>query len=285
MDIFQQLIRYFEFLEREYSLFVSVHCLRPPLNSLICRLGKYNSHYHPFCMHIKGDTRLWEQCLLMQSRVMARGGEDIFTGRCIFGVSEYVIPITSNGESIGFISVSGFAEDGEALRERLRQISSKYSLDLTELEMVSGTLQKTRPDPELVSRALSHIASLLSVYASALPESESGSNKTNYIFSNALAYIHEHYTEQITVEGIAEFCKCSRSYITKLFKANGGKSIKSHITELRMQEAKRLLRDRERSIKEIAFRIGYNDSNYFSNVFFGYTGSYPREYRRRLNIK
>ncbi len=280
MHILDSVVKYISFLEREYSLYVSVHCLQPPLDSLMPEMGKYNTHYHPYCLYFKSHPKLWEKCHAMQSKVIRRGGTDIFYGECCFGVCEYVIPILHKEKNIGFISVSGFVNDEEKLQKRVKKISDEYGLDYSELGNASKLLSQNPPDEAFLADILCHIADILSVYADVLPQRITGNNNTNYIYSNAMAYIHEHYTEDIRVDDIALFCKCSRSYITKLFKINGDIGIKKHITNLRMQEAKKLLKNTNKSVKEIAFDLGYNDSNYFSNIFYKNTGTYPREFRR-----
>ena len=280
MNLLESVIKYLKFLEREYFLYVSVHCLKPPLNSLMPVLGKYNTHYHPYCLYIKSHPELWEKCRIMQTKVLSKGGTEVFYGECLFGVSEYVIPIRRQEENIGFISVSGFGNPSEQTERKMRKICNEYRLDYSEMCNAAKSLSQNPPTKDFIVDILCHIAGALSVYADTMPQKPIGNNHTNYIYSNALAYIHEHYTESITVDDIAVFCNCSRSYITKLFKTNNNYCIKKYITNLRIQNAKKLLKNSDKSIKEIAFYLGYNDSNYFSNVFYKNTGVYPREYRR-----
>jgi two-component system response regulator YesN len=47
-----------------------------------------------------------------------------------------------------------------------------------------------------------------------------------------------------------------------------------------MQEAKRMLQDRERPLKEISISIGYKDPNYFSRVFKKQVGCSPKQYQQ-----
>ncbi|MBD1578068.1 helix-turn-helix transcriptional regulator [Vibrio sp. S11_S32] len=59
-----------------------------------------------------------------------------------------------------------------------------------------------------------------------------------------------------------------------------GISANKFINALRISKAKKLLSER-RSITEIAFFVGFNDSNYFSTKFKSATGYTPRDYRAR----
>ena len=57
--------------------------------------------------------------------------------------------------------------------------------------------------------------------------------------------------------------------------------MQAKINEVRLQNAKRLLRSTGMSITEIAYAVGFSDSNYFSSVFKKHTGMTPGEYRSK----
>ena len=68
-------------------------------------------------------------------------------------------------------------------------------------------------------------------------------------------------------------------YFSKLFKEDTGVNFIEYLTSVRIQEAKRLLLDGERSIKDICIEIGYQDPNYFSRIFKKHTGVTPTEFK------
>ena len=53
-------------------------------------------------------------------------------------------------------------------------------------------------------------------------------------------------------------------------------TLTEYITQLRMQEAKRLITSTDYKLTEVAERVGYNDVSYFSNVFKKFYGISPR---------
>ena len=53
----------------------------------------------------------------------------------------------------------------------------------------------------------------------------------------------------------------------------------TYLTNFRINEAKRLLKDRNISVKDAGMKVGYYDSNYFAKVFKRVTGMIPSEYR------
>jgi two-component system response regulator YesN len=97
--------------------------------------------------------------------------------------------------------------------------------------------------------------------------------------AKALAYIREHYNEGIQLGDAAEHASVSPAYLSRLFTEYLKDTFTGHITELRIREAERLLRESTFSVKEVAFAVGYQDPNYFSKAFRRITGVLPTEFR------
>ena len=84
---------------------------------------------------------------------------------------------------------------------------------------------------------------------------------------------------------LAAFCaehKLVERSLKQLFRQQTGMTISHYLRQLRLCQAKRLLRRSEYRISEIATRCGFEDSNYFSVVFTRDAGITPREYRQRF---
>ncbi len=82
-----------------------------------------------------------------------------------------------------------------------------------------------------------------------------------------LAYLHEHYREALTLSQLASHASLSVSQLVRLFRKKFNATPMEYVLDLRLEEARRLLRDSELSVSEIAFRAGFNDANYFSRMF------------------
>ncbi|CAI6080739.1 response regulator [Cohnella sp. JJ-181] len=95
-------------------------------------------------------------------------------------------------------------------------------------------------------------------------------------------YIYEHSHEDISLEAIGKRVGLSPFYISKLFKEQLGVNYIDYLTECRIEKAKKLMGDPERSLKEITFEVGYHDPNYFSKVFKKMCDVSPTEYRKTL---
>jgi AraC-like DNA-binding protein len=96
-------------------------------------------------------------------------------------------------------------------------------------------------------------------------------------------YVETHYDEEITVDKAASIACLSASHFRRVFKQECGESFSQYLTAQRIAQAKLLLNDSQRPITEIAFELGFKDSNYFSTVFRKSEGTSPRDYRQNQN--
>lgn len=94
-----------------------------------------------------------------------------------------------------------------------------------------------------------------------------------------LKYIQEHY-RTLTLNDLAERFHYEPSYLGKQIKAATGKNYTDIIREIRVEEAKRLLRTTELTVDQIAERVGYTGRVHFFRSFRGAVGMTPGEYRK-----
>ncbi|MBQ9922159.1 MAG: AraC family transcriptional regulator [Clostridia bacterium] len=110
-------------------------------------------------------------------------------------------------------------------------------------------------------------------------------NQKNEIayFSDAVQYINNNFSEDITVDGIAERLGISRKYLYAVFKNSCGKSPKEYIIDCRIEKACDFLKDKSLSISNVAYSVGYPDQFVFSKMFKQKVGASPSEYRKSLH--
>ena len=99
------------------------------------------------------------------------------------------------------------------------------------------------------------------------------------IVRRALKFIQEHAMEGIDVKDVVCHVRVSRRLADLRFSEVAGCTILNAILARRIDEAKRLLSNGDMRITEVALRCGYQNANYFKNVFRRLTGLSPRAWR------
>ena len=108
---------------------------------------------------------------------------------------------------------------------------------------------------------------------------EVSATRTNAMIERALQIISERYMEDLTLQTIADELSLHPVWLSKLFKKETGQTYLDHLTEVRIERAKVLLRETSLKIYEIAESVGYHDLQHFGNLFKKRTGRTPKEYR------
>ena len=92
-------------------------------------------------------------------------------------------------------------------------------------------------------------------------------------------YIQKNYMRDISMQDAARMMNYSDAYFCKLFKQCFDQNFTAYLTAFRIHEARRLLREKNVSVREVSMLVGYYDANYFAKVFKRITGMNPSEYR------
>ncbi len=107
-----------------------------------------------------------------------------------------------------------------------------------------------------------------------------GFNRSNAHVSKALDFISSHYAQAISLTDVAREAGLSPFRLAHLVKSHTGKSILQIIIITRIQHARQLLEDTDKTSIEIAYETGFNDQSYFIKHFKRLTGITPARYRR-----
>lgn len=106
----------------------------------------------------------------------------------------------------------------------------------------------------------------------------------NDIVLKAIAFIREHYKEDISLSEISDICNVSQEYLSRLFQQETGIKFVYFLQNFRISMAKRLLLSSKNKIYEIAEEVGYHDQKYFVSVFKKIVGMTPSEYRKENEL-
>ncbi|WP_082651899.1 response regulator transcription factor [Gorillibacterium timonense] len=96
------------------------------------------------------------------------------------------------------------------------------------------------------------------------------------------AYIDAHYQENISLKSIARAFYLNPVYLGQLFKKTYGVYFNDYLLQLRIAAAKKLLRQTDRRIYEVAEQVGFGNADYFVTQFEKLEHLTPSEYRNRL---
>jgi len=110
------------------------------------------------------------------------------------------------------------------------------------------------------------------------PLREERIQNTSALAKQGMAYIRKNFRKPITLNDLAKHLKVSPFYVSKLIKSSYQKNFTDVVAEIRIEEAKRLLKEHHR-VKEIAFEVGFQSQSYFAKMFKKIVGVTPSEYQ------
>lgn len=102
----------------------------------------------------------------------------------------------------------------------------------------------------------------------------------NPIIKKACDYVLQHIDEDITLLSISNKLNLSKNYFCSLFKQETGYNFLEYVTTVKMEWAKRLLKEANCKTYEVSDMLGYRESSYFSRLFRKYTSYSPAEYKK-----
>ncbi|EFF74357.1 GlxA family transcriptional regulator [Achromobacter piechaudii] len=95
------------------------------------------------------------------------------------------------------------------------------------------------------------------------------------------SYIERCYTEKITVEALAERHSLGRRTLERRFRQATGNSIVQYLQRVRVEAAKKRLESSRKSVAQVMYEVGYNDTKAFRDIFSKHCGMSPVGYRDR----
>jgi AraC family transcriptional regulator len=172
----------------------------------------------------------------------------------------------------------------DAAHARLRDISAFTDVALNSLmERLHEELMRKKASPLFVQGIAQAIAiHLARNYAETTNESRGGSpSLPGYKLRQITDWLAENLAEEFNLDRLAAQAGLSKFYFNRLFKNAMGVSPSHYHINLRMDEARRLLRETKKSVVEIALDVGYANPSHFAQLFRRETGLTPSDYRQQ----
>jgi two-component system response regulator YesN len=109
-------------------------------------------------------------------------------------------------------------------------------------------------------------------------ESDNVANKRQWLVAEARKYLERHFRKPLRLEDVAEALNVSPFYLSRVFSRESDFSLVQYLTDLRINEAKKLLKEGRYIVADVARMVGFDSGNYFSKVFKKHTGTSPAKY-------
>ncbi|GHA58264.1 transcriptional regulator MelR [Photobacterium aphoticum] len=106
------------------------------------------------------------------------------------------------------------------------------------------------------------------------------SKHAQFYVSQMLEYIASHHDSALTAKEVADHVGLHMNYAMGIFQRVMQMTIKQYTTAMRINHARALLSDTEKTILDIALTVGFNSSSRFYDIFQAYLGVTPKQYRQ-----
>ncbi|MDS1030191.1 PocR ligand-binding domain-containing protein [Bacillota bacterium LX-D] len=163
------------------------------------------------------------------------------------------------------VILSRAAIEGGAMLKTVLALNSEYVKQFSELKSSEDIFQ-------WIDKAiLSFVAAV-----------EEGKDVRNLqVVQRAGDYMRNNYSKKIAVEDVAQAVYLSPCHLSKIFKQELGCTIMEFLTKIRIEEAKKLLRNPQYNVIQVADELGFKDPGYFTKVFKRSEGITPSQYREK----
>lgn len=148
------------------------------------------------------------------------------------------------------------------------------------VDLMDKEYQEDVKNKEIISKIFSALLDKISIHLKNIDSGESKHNKS--IYKDFKRLLERNSLEEAKVSEYAKRLFISAGHLNDVVKEVTGKNAKTIINEQRILEAKRLLYWTTTPIREVAYKIGFDDPTYFTRFFKKHTGMLPSEFQRKL---
>lgn len=176
--------------------------------------------------------------------------------------------------------VSGYFAQ-ELLNELLNIFYYQFENQFGFSQIQKNRLESLRKLFQMQSTLHSQIAIAVETVKTTMSEYEDDrKNRDEKPILDAKKYIQEKFYMPLSLEEVSESIGMSPSYLSTIFKKKTGVGFVEYLTSIRIEEAKELLSNPQRSVSETAEEVGYKDTKHFTKKFKKIVGLSPAEYRK-----
>lgn len=173
---------------------------------------------------------------------------------------------------------STYEEVTDVLSNAAQQLNSVLKSKVTLCE--GGIMEDIFSCRQAYQAALSRLTSNSPKASDRSGDTLPGSVSTLELLEKATTYIMLHYSEDLSLQDVADRIFISYNYLSSLFSQHLGMNFSVYLTKVRIEKACELLNTPGMRVVDIAELVGYQNYRYFNHVFKKMTGFTPTDYRR-----
>ena len=161
-----------------------------------------------------------------------------------------------------------------------RFISDKYCVDAKDMseELFRTVVENyTKDTPDAAMRVEGAMKLLLADFL----DGSDTKKRSVMRFSPVLSYIEENYKRTLTLDELSSIMNMSSKHFSRAFRQTFRTTPHQYVINKRLTESQQLLLEGNLSVKEIAYAVGFENENYFSELFSDKIGISPLKFRKR----
>jgi len=256
---------------------------------------RFFGHAGAFCQFAKRHG--FADCFANKRAVnrLLQRGQCGFAGACHLGLTDLVEPVMVDGICVAGVFYGSILIEGDEhmARSRIARYCKRRGMEEQGyLERLADVPRVSRDELPRYRAQLQLVADLLArlVKDSAIPlapyhqerDAQSVRARAGYpaALQVAMRTIDQAYAQPLTRAEVARRAHCNANYLSSLFTSHLGIGFRDYLNRVRLERAKRLLRNTTQTIGEIAFGTGFEDQSYFNRRFRAATGMTPGEWRK-----
>ncbi|MDO4187527.1 MAG: PocR ligand-binding domain-containing protein [Lachnospiraceae bacterium] len=263
------------------SFFKDFHTLTGIKIALFTELGQeilsYPQHHCPFCVSMRSSQAGNMACEISNEKSFKRcqKTKKLEIYQCHAGLIETTAPLIDNGVVIGYIMFGQITDNPNK-----SQVRTALSHALSSYDSNNYGVNAAIYDVDYKSREQIHAtAKILEACTFYVLLNNMISIQSKNFIKNLNSFLKSHLSEDLSVDRLTAEFNISKNKLYDTCSKYMSTGIAEHIKKLRIEEAKRLLKESDLPVYAIADKVGFNDYNYFCRIFKKEVGLPAKKYR------